>query len=171
MTRWLPVIVGVVGFSFVCASHAQAQGSFSGRWTLMRDRSTVQWPNGQGSVTLSVLGSDFTIQQTPDQLVVEQANQLPKWVVMLDGSETRSVMERPDTGVKQERTYRGEWRGETFVIHVTETDTWKDGRTATGERTYELSLNPDNTLRVAGIPLTKDGPLEASVYRWLEAVE
>jgi len=170
MTRWLPAIVGVVGFSVFCASQAHAQGSFSGRWTLMRDRSTVQLPNGQSAVLLT-LGSDLTIRQTPDRLMVEQANQPPQWVVMLDGSETRSVSERPDVGAKRERTYHGEWRGETFVIHVSETDTWKDGRTSTGERTFELSLNPDGTLRVAGIPITDNGPLGASVYRWLEAVD
>ena len=171
MPRWLPAIVGVVGFSVFCASHPQAQGSFSGRWTVMRDRSTVQLPNGQSALLLT-LGSDLTIRQTPDRLMVEQANQPPQWVVMLDGSETRSVSLRDDIGAKFDRTYRGEWRGETFVIHVTGTDTWKDGRTVTGEQTYELSLNPDGTLRVAGIPMmTKDGPLGASVYRWLEAVE
>jgi hypothetical protein len=170
MTRWLPAIVGVVGFSVFCASHAHAQGGFSGRWTLMQDRSTVQLPDGQSAV-ISTLGSDFTIRQTPDRLIVEQANKPPQWAVMLDGSESRTVSERIDIGAKYERTYRGEWRGETFVIHVTETDTWKDGRTATGDRTFELSLNPDGTLRVAGIPITDNGPLGASVYRWLEAVE
>ncbi len=169
MTRWLPVIVGV-GFSVVCASQAHAQGSFSGRWTLVRDRSTVQLPNGQSAVLLT-LGSDLTIRQTPDRLIVEQANQPPEWVVMLDGSESRTVRTRDDLGTKDERTYRGEWRGETLVVTVTSTVTWKDGRTATGHRTYELSMNSDGTLRVAGIPITDNGPLEASVYRWLEAVE
>ena len=171
MTRWLPAIVGVVGFSVVCASQAHAQGSFSGRWTLMRDRSTVQLPNGQGPVTMEVLGTDFTIRQTPDQLIVEQANQHPRWVVMLDGSESRTLIERPDTGMKEDRTYRGEWRGETFVVTVTSTATWKDGRTVPGHRTYEFSMNADGTLRVAGIPITDHGPLGASVYRWLEAVD
>jgi len=172
MTQWLASVGTSVALTLMLSSPAAAQTSFSGRWTLMRDRSTVQWPNGQGFVTISVLGSDFTIQQTPDRLIVELANQLPKWVVMLDGSETRSVSLRDDIGAKFDRTYRGEWRGETFVIHVTGTDTWKDGRTVTGEQTYELSLNPDGTLRVAGIPMmSKDGPLGASVYRWLEAVE
>lgn len=120
---------------------------------------------------MSVLGSDLTIRQTPDRLIFEQANQPPQWAVMLDGSHSRSVSVRDDIGAKYERTFRGQWRGDTFVIHVAETNTWKDGRTATGERTFELSLNPDGTLRVAGIPITDNGPLGASVYRWLEAVE
>ena len=170
MTRWLPVIVGVLGFSAVCPSPAHAQGRFSGRWTLMRDRSTVQLPNGQVAI-MSVLGSDLTIRRTPDRLILEQANKPPQWVVMLDGSDSRIVSVRDDIGAKYERTFRGEWRGDTFVIHVAETETWKDGRTARGERTFELSLNPDGTLRVAGIPITDNGPLGASVYRWLEAVE
>jgi len=171
MTRWLPAIVGVVGFSVVCPSPAHAQGTFSGRWTLMPDRSTVQLPNGQAAI-MSVLGSDLTIQQTPDRLIVAQANEHPrKWVVMLDGSETRTVSLRDDIGAKDDTTYRGGWRGETFVIHTKGIRTWKDGRTFTGERTFELSLNPDGTLRVAGMPITDNGPLGASVYRWLEAVE
>jgi len=172
MTRWLPAIVGVVGFSVVCSSPAHAQGSFSGRWTLMRDRSTVQWPNGQGFVTISVLGSDFTIQQTPDRLIVTQTNGVPPaWVVMFDGSESRTVSLRDDSGTRDERTYRGEWHGDRFVVTVIQTIRFEDGITTTGRRTYEFSMNADGTLRVAGIPITDNGPLGASVYRWLEAVD
>ena len=68
-------------------------------------------------------------------------------------------------------TYRGEWRGDTFVVTVIQTIRFEDGITTTGRRTYEFSMNADGTLRVAGIPITDSGPLAASVYRWLEAVE
>src|SRR5262245_52731728 len=107
MTRWLPVVLTAVAVSVLCPSQVCAQGSFSGRWTLMPERSTVQLPDGQTAV-ISTLGSDLTIQQTPDRLIVAQANQHPfKWFVMLDGSESRGVIERGDIGAKDDRTYRG----------------------------------------------------------------
>lgn len=172
MTRWLASAGTAVSFTLTLFSSlpAAAQTSFSGRWTLMRERSTVQLPGGQ-PVVMSVLGSDLTIHQTADRILVEQANQPPTWAVMFDGSESGTSIDRPDLGTKENRSYRGEWRGETFVVNVDSTVTWKDGRTATGHRTYEFSMNPDGTLRVAGIPITENGPLGASVYRWLEAVE
>jgi hypothetical protein len=172
MTRWLLVPLGLIGFLLLLPAETQAQTSFSGRWTLMTQRSTVRLPNVDGPVIVSVLGSDFTIQQTPDRLNVTQANEHPRmWFVMLDGSDSRVGEDRQDIGARIDRTYRGEWQGETFVVHIAEVTTWKDGRTASGERTLDLTLNPDGTLRVGGLPLDDHGTMGSSVYRWLEAVE
>jgi hypothetical protein len=111
MTRWLAILMAVA-VSLLCPSQVRAQGSFSGRWTLMPERSTAQLPDGQ-SALISVLGSDLTIQQTPDRLIVAQPNaHPPRWVVMLDGSESRVGSIRGDIGAKDDNTYRGEWRGD-----------------------------------------------------------
>jgi hypothetical protein len=136
----------------------------------MPERSTVKLPDGQ-SMVISALGSDLTIQQTSDRLTVALANHFPeKWVVMLDGSESRLVSIRDDIGAKDDQTFRGEWRDETLLIHITQSRTYNDGRSGTGKRTFELSLNPDGTLRV-GMAISNDGTMGWSVYRWLEAAE
>jgi hypothetical protein len=75
---------------------------------------------------------------------------------------------REDIHATIRKTYRSEWRGTTLVVSVHGDTQWDDGRHDAGDKTYELSMNPDGTLNVARLDGDK---MASSIYRWLEAVE
>ena len=148
------------------ALHAQDRPDFSGRWTLVSERSVIQ--GLEGPVTVLVFGTDFTVHRESNTLLLRVAPDLtPTWRVNLDGTPTLQVKSGVD-GRLVRTTVTVTWEGDTLTTHMAEEHV-SDGQSVHHRTRRRLTLNPDHTLRVE-MPDGEDGPMIASVYRWLEAM-
>jgi hypothetical protein len=132
---------------------AQAPVDFSGHWT-----ATVGGGPGGGSESAeSGWGSEFTLMQRADSLMVERMFFSPgdlqpplRFRYALDGSETRNVV-MVGRGM-QAQIASARWQGESLVIVVRHVDPSADeGRGVTAEVRHVLSYEP--TFREAHPPV------------------
>jgi hypothetical protein len=161
-----PVLATAVLLQVLVAAPAAEQGptpDFSGRWTLVPERSVIQ--GRDGPVTVSVLGSDFNIQKEGGTLLVRVAPDLTvKWRVNLDGSPALMARTGPD-GKLVRTMVTATWEGESLVVHLAEEEI-SDGRSVRHQTRRRFTLNPDHTLTVE-MPEGQGGVMIGSVYRWL----
>jgi hypothetical protein len=136
---------------------------FSGRWTLVPERSVIQ--GNDGPITVSVLGSDFNIQRQADALLVRVAPDLTiRWRVNLDGTPARVSEAGPGERLVR-TTVTATWEGDALVIHLAD-EVISNGRSVRSQTRRRFRLTPDHTLKVE-MPDGEGGPMIASIYRWL----
>ena len=167
-TRVTLASVALAGFIQALAGIAVAQDrpDFSGRWTIVPEDSVIQ--GREGPITVSVLGTDFTVQNQVDALVIRVAPELTiKWRVNLDGSPTLHAKTWPDGRLVRTRVTPS-WNDQTLILQMAE-EVVSNGQSVVSETQRRFTLNPDHTLLVE-MPDGAGGPLIGSVYRWLEAV-
>lgn len=166
MSLQTALVVAVFLQVLTVSTPAQERPDFSGRWTLMPERSVMQGQDGP--FTVVVFGTDFTVQQESNALLLRVAPDLVvTWHVNLDGTPTLHAKSGPDDRLVR-TTVNATWEGETLIIHLAE-EVVRNGQSVHGRTLRRLTLNPDHTLSVE-MPDGKDGPMIASVYRWLEAM-
>jgi hypothetical protein len=157
-------IVALVLTLLTVVPHAQDRPDFTGRWTLVPERSVIQ--GRDRPIIVTVFGTDFTVQSESNTLLVRVAPDLaPTWRVNLDGTPTLHAKSEPDDRIGR-TTVTATWEGETLVMHLAE-EVVRNGESVYSHTRRCLTLNPDRTLRVE-MPDGQDGRLIASVYRWLE---
>jgi hypothetical protein len=143
---------------------AQERPDFSGRWTLMPERSVIQGKDGP--ITVVVFGTDFSVQREAKTLLVRVAPDLfATWRVNLDGSPTLQSNSGPDDRLVR-TTVTATWEGETLIMHIA-VELVRNGQSVHSQTRRRLTLGSDHTLTVE-MPDGQDGPMIASVYRWLE---
>ena len=74
MSFRLGVAVALISQVLGVVSHAQGHRDFSGRWTLVPERSVIQ--GREGPITVAVFGTDFTVQRESNTLLIRVAPDL-----------------------------------------------------------------------------------------------
>lgn len=165
MTLRIAIIATVLPALTVVA-HAHDRPDFTGRWTLVRERSVISGPDGP--ITVTAFGTDFTVQSESTTLLVTIAPDItPTWRVNLDGTPTLLAKSGADERIIR-TTVTATWHRDTLVMHLSQEVVW-NGESVHSHTRRSLTLNPDGTLRVE-MPDGPDGQMIASVYRWLEPV-
>jgi hypothetical protein len=117
--------------------HAQVQPDFSGRWTLVPERSVIQ--GAEGLITVAVFGSDFTVQHESNTLLLRVAPDLtPTFRVNLDGTPTTHAKSGPDDRLIR-TTVTATWEGESLVMYLAE-EVVRNGQSAHGRTRRRLTL-------------------------------
>ena len=166
MSFRLAVVVALISQVLGVAPYAQGHPDFSGRWTLVPERSVIQ--GREGPITVAVFGTDFTVQRESNTLLVRVAPDLaPTYQVNLDGTPTLQAKSGPDDRLVR-TTIAATWEGESLVLQLAQ-EAVRNGESTRGRSRRRLTLNPDHTLRVE-MADGHDRSMVGSVYRWLEPV-
>lgn len=106
------------------------------------------------------------MQRESNTLLVRVAPDLTaSWRVNLDGSPTLQSKLGPDDRLVR-TTVTATWEGETLIMHIAD-ELVQNGQSVHSQTRRRLTLGPDHTLSVE-MPDGQDGPMIASVYRWLD---
>jgi len=131
------------------------RSNFSGRWSIVPDRSILAGP--EGPIQVTVFGEEFEIRETGGGIAIAVAEERPfVWQHNLDGTEVRQHYH--GTAVIS----RVHWRGDTLVIGL-RADGMAAPKAGPVESTRELRLRADGTLAVAA-PWGPDRSMVTSVY-------
>jgi hypothetical protein len=159
-----PLVVAMFLQVLTVSPPTQERPDFSGRWTLVPERSVIQ--GHDGPFTVVVFGTDFTVQRESNTLLVRVAPDVtPTWHVNLDGSPILQTKFGPDDRLVR-TTVTATWEGEALIMYIAE-ELVQNGQSVHSQTRRRLTLGSDHTLSVE-MPDGQDGPMIASVYRWLE---